>query len=80
MPGGSTAHRWFSSGTRLGVRRGEKTRSSGVRLRAVGNAGRGDGQEVAIHHVEKIARGEAVGGREDVGLAPTDELLAGLAR
>ena len=50
----------------------------GVRLRAVGDARGGDGQKVAVHHVEKIARRKAVGGREDVGLAPADELLSRL--
>ena len=49
----------------------------GVRLGAVHDAGGGDGEEVVIDDVEEVARGEAVGGVEDVGLAPADELLAG---
>src|SRR5262249_51398406 len=48
-----------------------------VGLRAVGDAGSGDAEEVVIDHIQVVARGEAVGGIQDVGLAPTDELLAG---
>ncbi len=42
--------------------------------------GRADRQEVVVDDVQQIARGEAVGRVEDVGLAPADELLAGLER
>ena len=40
----------------------------------------GDGQEVVVHHVQEVARREAVGGVENVRLAPADELLAQLER
>ena len=36
----------------------------------------GDGQELGVDDVEEVARRKAVGRRDDVGLAPADELLA----
>src|SRR5215469_7507939 len=44
---------------------------------AVSEARGGDGEELVVDHVEEVARSEAVGRSEDVGLAPADELLAG---
>ena len=38
----------------------------------------GHREELAVDDVEEVARREAIGGVEDVGLAPADELLAGV--
>ena len=49
----------------------------GVGAVVISGAGGGDGEEVLSGDAEEVLGGEAVGGGEDVGLAPADELAAG---
>ena len=35
-----------------------------------------DGQKVSVRHFEKVSRRESIGGRQNVGFPPSDELLA----
>jgi hypothetical protein len=48
----------------------------GVRAALVLSASPDDREEFVVCHFEEIARGKAIGGVQNVGLAPADELLA----
>jgi hypothetical protein len=64
---------------RLGVNRGSQT-TSNVSFFACDSADTGHREKVAVDDVQKVARREAIGGRDDVGLAPANELLADVDR
>ena len=64
------------SGMRLGVKRGTQTRSSEWAPASYWSAGTGDGEKLVGRHLEKISRRKAIGGRQDVGLPPANELFA----
>ena len=61
---------------RLGVNVGHPDDVEGVRAALVLPARADDGEEFVVGHFEKIARREPIGGVQDVGLAPANELLA----
>ena len=48
----------------------------GVRAALVLPASPDDREEFVVCHFEEVARGKAIGGVQDVGLAPANELLA----
>src|SRR5690348_18274352 len=53
-----------------------KDQVEGIDAGVVGDACGGDGEEGRVGDSEKVFRCEAIGGIQDVGLAPADELLA----
>ena len=66
---------------RLGVKRGSQTTSNvSLPVACTDAANAGHRQELGVDDVEEVARREAIGRVEDVGLAPADELLADVER
>ena len=78
--GGRTVQRLPVSGIRLGVNTGTHTASSEWAPSWPSDADAGHRQILGVEHIQVVARREAIGRRDDVGLAPADELLAGVDR